>query len=335
MNSNETEVELMDYLNVFWKKKWLIVLPTLFCVITAGLISIIIPPEWETDIIIQPSKFLFKTEEGRFEEYVVTNPRQIAGQINQETYNQLISAELNIFIKDFPELDAENLRDTTLVRVSIREHDIEKAKVILFSLFNHLKAELDKKADIELKGIDYLIKSNEIDKSRLEEEITVFKYKQKILQKREKEIEEEMKDVKVRIEALEKEQIITLNKNNKTESESLGMLLYSNEIQQSLRYYNTLNELLSNKNLEETNLLIAIENKENDIKQTENRIINLSERKGKIDFTQLVKEPTSSIHPISPRKGLNVLIAGVLSLIIFTILAFFLDYIKKNKAKNR
>ena len=147
------EIELMDILNVIWKKKWLIILPTILCVIAAGIISFTLPKVWEIDAIIQPGKFFVQTEQGGFEEIFVVEPKQIAGQVTQASYNQLIAAELNLDIRDFPKLSAENLRDTKLVRVSIKEQDIEKAKTILFSLFNHLKRDLDKKIDVEIKGI--------------------------------------------------------------------------------------------------------------------------------------------------------------------------------------
>jgi len=53
----------------------------------------------------------------------------------------------------------------------------------------------------------------------------------------------------------------------------------------------------------------------------------------RIDYTQFIKEPTSSLYPVSPKKKRNVMIAGILGLMIFTMLAFFLEYIEKQKAK--
>ena len=154
MDEYEDEFVLMDYLNILWKRKWLIVIPTLFLVIAAGIISFLLPKKWEIDAIIVPSKFLVQTETGQYEEIVIVDAKQIAGQINEATYNNLIATELNLDIRKFPKLKAENLRDTNLVRVSTKEKDTEKAKLILFSLFNHLKRQLDEKMDIEIKGID-------------------------------------------------------------------------------------------------------------------------------------------------------------------------------------
>ncbi len=331
MDEHEDEIDLMDYLNVLWKKKWMIILLTFIIVVAVGIYSFFLPRVWEIDAIIQPSKFLIQTEQGGFEEVLVVDPKQIAGQINQASYNHLIAAELNLDIKGFPKLRAENLRDTKLVCISIREQDVEKAKLILTSLFNHLKRELDGKAAIEIKGIDAQIISNEIEKTGLKTETNVSKKKLRIIQQRKKEIEDEMRETRKRIEILEKEQLSNLKKEKRSETESLGMLLYSNEIQQNLRYYNTLNELLSSKKIEEENFNLEIENGEKRIKQLENTIENLNERKGRIDYTRLIKEPTSSLYPVSPKKKHNVMIAGILSLMIFTILAFFLEYVQKHK----
>jgi len=333
MNEHEDEFALMDYLSIIWKRKWLIVTPTLFLVIAVGIISFLLPPKWEIVALIQPSKFLVQTEGGRFEEIVFVDPKQMAGQINEAAYDNLIATELNLDIREFPKLKAENLRDTNLVRVSTKEKDAEKAKLILHSLFNHLKRQLDEKADIEIKEVDSDVKSKEIEKLRIEGEIKGNKNKLNIVKQRKKDIEKEMNDIRKRTEVLEKEQQLSLKKENRSESESLAMLLYSNEIQQSLQYYSELNELLSSKKIEEENVNLEIENKKERINQIENEIDNLNERKGRIDHTQLIKEPTPSLYPVSPKKKLNVLIAGILGLMTFTMLSFFLESLEKHKQR--
>ncbi len=304
----EKEIELIDYLNVIWKRKWLIIILTFFCAVIASVYSFLLPPVWEVNAIIQPSKYIIQTEGGTYSEIIIVDPKQIAGQINEEYYNNLIAAELNLDIREFPKLKAENLKDTKLLKISTKVNDVEKAKLILYSLFKHLKRDLDKKIDVEMKGI--------------EEEIKAYKNKLNIIKQRKKEIEKEMSDIRKRIESLEKEQRLSLKKENRSESESLAMLLYSNEIQQSLKYHNTLNELLSEKKIKEENINLEIENEEEEIKQLENEIDNLTERKGRIDYTQLIKEPTSSLSPVAPKKKRNVLIAGILGLMIFTTLVF-------------
>ena len=443
MDAYEDEIELMDYLNVIWKRKWLIIVPTFFLALVAGIASFLIPPQWEVDAIIQPSKFFVQTEQGLFEEVVVVDPRQIAGQINQESYNRLIAAELNLDLRRFPELKSENLRDTKLVRVSVRENDIDKGKAILTSLFNHLKRELDRKIDVEMRGIDTQIfakensikqneigikeienqidlrklkikdreneiktreneikkrnndikfkeldvQSKEIDKERIRKEIEADHNKLKISEERVQSIMEEMKAVKGRIDEID-EQLRKALAEKKQGGDAVSLLLYSNEVQQNLRYYNTLDEKLSTEKVTQENLRLNIRDKQeqlrqidtqiqqintqkdsisaeidnimtqiaivkteidkikneieslrNDIAKIQNAITNvhseirlLEDKKARIDYAQLIKEPTASLYPVSPRKKVNVAIAGILGLFIFTILAFFLEYVEKQKA---
>ena len=300
MNSNDSEVELIDYLRVISKRKWLIIIGTLFFIVVAIIASFLLPKVWEVDTIIVPSKFMVQTEQGEFNEVVVTDPKQIAGQINQQSYNTLIAAELNLDIRKFPKPKAENIRDTKLVRIAVRDRDIAKAKSILQYLFNHLKKELDKRIDFEMKSIntgialtensikanelgikdlgnqielkklqikdednaiktkeneikkrnndikikDLDVQSKEIEKERIKKEIETDQNKLKISEERVESIMEEMKSVKQRIDKIE-EQLSKAIAEKKQGSDAVGLLLYSNEIQQNFRYYNSLDEKLS------------------------------------------------------------------------------------------
>jgi len=335
MNEYEKEIELMDYLNVLWKRKWLIIIPTFFFAVLAWVYSFLLPPVWEVDAIIQPSQYILQTQDGTYKEILIANPKQIAAQINEALYNHIIATELNLDIREIPKFKAENLKNSKMVKISIKANDVEKAKLILFSLLNYLKRRLDKKLDTEIKSIDSQIKSKEIEKFTKEEEIKAYKNKLNIIKQRKEEIEKEISNTRKRVETLEKEQRSILKKKNRSETESLALLLYSNEIQQSSQYYSTLNELLSSKKIEEEDINLEIKNKEEAAELLEIVISNLNETKGRIDYAQLIKEPTSSLSPVAPKKKINVLIAGIFSLMIFTMLAFFLEYLEKHKAKSK
>lgn len=436
------EVSLMDYLNVMWKRKWLIIIPTILTAVVAGIVSFFMPPKWEIDSIILPAKFLIQTQTGQFEEVVVSDPKQIAGQINQRSYDNLIAAELNLDVRKFPKIKAENLRDTKLVRISLRDNDITRAKDILNSLFNHLKRDLDRKIDIEIKGVDTKIEgkrseikqkeivisdleneilqkrlqikdreneikiteneikklqnniaikeieiqSKEVEKEKTKKEIESLENKMKISEERAGNILNEMKAVKQRIDEIVEQQKRALAEKRQS-TDAVSLLLYSNEIQQNVRYYNTLDEQLSNEKITRENLDFSIRGKQAELRLLDNQInqikaeietvradiknletkkevikteiekINgqiktvnneiqkiktdigtiekeiglLEDQKGRIDYTLLIKEPTPSLYPVSPRKRVNVAIAGILGLFMFTMLAFFIEYISKQE----
>jgi len=402
---NELEgIDLMEYVYIAWKHRWQIIIPTFVLAVLAGIVSFLLPKVWEVDAIIIPSKFLTQNEAGEFKQVLVVQPKQVAGQITQGSYNSLIAAELNIEERNFPKVKAENLRDTDLVRISIKQQDHEKGKEILFALYNHLKSDFDKKIDVEIKSIDTEIEkkrnaildneneintweneikkknndiklkdldieSRKIEKDKINKEIDSEKNKLKIAEERITEIQEEMKSVKTRIDELDKQQRQSLAE-KKEETEALALLLYSNEVQRNMQYYDTLNEKISSERLNIENLNYSIHSKEQALRQIDNQVsqiqttgdtikaeidtinneirklkntisnlnydITLSEdKKNRIDYTRLVKNPTSSFGPIAPKKKMIVLTAGFLGFCLSLCGVLFRENLRKRKTNDR
>ncbi len=362
MEQTTKEMDLVEFLNVLWERRWFIILPTVLIALIAGVVSYLLPPKWEVDAIIQPSKFFVQSAQGTFTEVVVMDPKQLAGQISQGSYNRLIAARLNLDPREIPKIAAANLRDTNLVRVSLRTGDVGEARPILNALFECIKSDLDQKVDVEVmsitsqialkdndiktKELDIQSRNIEIEKTR--QEIVAAGNKLKISEERSRRLLEEIKGVKTRIDEIEKLHKTMLAE--KRESvETLGLLLYSNEIQQNFRYYNTLEEDLSAENNTQEDLRLSVSGKAQIIKGFRTEIDKISqaisalrndmgllnEKKRRIDYAQLVKEPTASSNPISPRKMANIAIAGFLGLFCFSILALFLDYVKKGRLRLR
>jgi len=60
----------------------------------------------------------------------------------------------------------------------------------------------------------------------------------------------------------------------------------------------------------------------NNITNLKNDIKLFEDKKNRIDYTQLIKEPTPSFGPVSPNKRQNVLIAGFIGFCISPGLCF-------------
>ncbi len=394
-------LDFLDVLRTMSKRRWLILIPTGLCVLAAGTLSLMIAPTWEVDAIFLPSKFLVQTEEGAFEEVVVAEPKQIAGQINLQSYRDLIAAELKLSLPEFPRLRAENLRETMLIRTTLRVEDVDKGKAILRSLFAHLKAELDTAVNVELQAIDtertskqnaikdleneikakeneikrranelklkdIEIQSREIEKDRLHKEIEAGQNKLKISEARVSTIMEEMKTVKGRVDDLD-EKLKKVIAENKESAGAVSLLLYSNEVQQNLRYYNTLDEKLSVERVAQENVRLDIKSSQDDIRQIDTQIdqagtrkemirieinsvfieieklknrINtlqseisfLENKKMRFDYARLVKEPTPSLRPVAPRLTLNVVLAAIFGFLVFLALACLMEYVDRVRA---
>ncbi len=214
---NGQEPGLMDFLLVAWKRKWQILVPSFALAVLAGLASFTIPKKYEIDTIIRPSMIFAENQQGNFQEVVVSDPKQVAGQINQKSYDRLLATMLKIDIAGFPRLRAENLRDTQLIRVSLRDGDINEGNAILLALFKLLEKDFNRKIDVEIKSIDADVKTNEyeINKKNLDiqsleiekvknlEEMQSAANKLKISEEKVVGIVEGMKSVRKRVDALD------------------------------------------------------------------------------------------------------------------------------------
>ncbi len=322
MHEEKTEFEYfnwMEYIIVAWKWRWQIIIPTVILAVLAAVVSFLLPKIWQVDIVIIPGKFMSQTQAGEFKVVLVAEPKQIASQITEGSYDSLIAAELNIPEREFPAIKAEDLRDTDLVRAFVRVKDPQKGRLILASLFNHLKSEFDKKIDIEISTLN-----TEVEKNK--GSISSDQNKLQIAEQRIAALQAEMKSTKTRIEELGKQQQKILSE-KKEGAESLALLLYSNEVQTNLRYFNSLEEMVSSERLKIENLKPSIAN-------AQKGILLLEAKKGRIDYTQLIKDPTTSFNPVSPNKKQNVLIAGFLGFCFSVGIVLFRENLNKMKSKN-
>ncbi|MHB8055379.1 MAG: Wzz/FepE/Etk N-terminal domain-containing protein [Candidatus Aminicenantales bacterium] len=355
-------IDLMEYINIAWKHRWQIIIPTIILAVLAGSASFLLPKIWEVDAILIPSKFLTQNQVGEFKQVLVAEPKQIAGQIMEGSYNALIAAQLNIPDRDFPKIKAENLRETNLVRISVREKDPRKGKQILEALFGHLKSEFDKKIDVEMSNIHNQIdqqknkilelkldiESKKIDKEKTKKDIEADKNKIVIREQRISDVIEEMKSVKNRVAEIEDLQRKMLSE-KKEGAETLGLLLYSNEVQQNLQYRNTLEDKVSAERVSIEDLAYEIQSREQQLHQIDNEISRieitlndeqnniklLEDKKNRIDYSLLVKEPTSSLGPVSRKKKQIVLIVGFLGFCLSLGIVLFRENLRKQKTKDR
>lgn len=205
------------------------------------------------------------------------------------------------------------------MRVSLQTGETDKARTILNNLFQHIKSDIDTKIDIEMKsGIstEIVARENDITAKSLDiqsKNIDIEKAQQEMISSGKK------------LSISEDRSRSLVDEIDKQQQTTLGFLFYFN--QEDLRLF------IRVKEQEIKSLKSQIERINEEIAGIRNQIELLIEIKQRIDYTQLVKEPTVSPSPVSPRKKVNVAIAGFLGLFCFSILALFLDYVEKRNIR--
>jgi len=324
MNQTGTyeDINLLDFLAVLWRKKWFIIIGAAVLAAGAGIYSFLQPPVWGFDAIFQPSKFLVQqsqTDVGQFTEVASLETRQIVGLITQQAYSALISAELKI--ETVPNISAENLKDTKLIRVATASTDRVTGVKVLTSLFNIIKDELDRKTLFEIKRTEALvaekevllrqneilikdqlneIKRLEIQKNKTREEIASDENKRKLSDERYRIAAEEMAAVKQKGDELA-DQLKKILDRNLGEGSALSVLLYSSQIQMTLQYFNVLNDKISLEKLTQETLRLDNLIKNEEIRQFD---IQIDRAKNEIDkLGNSAANIRKQIDPLNERKS--------------------------------
>jgi hypothetical protein len=358
----DRETSIFDYLIILWKRKWLILVPTFVLAAAAGIFVFLLSPVWEIDAIIQPGFYLFSDNSGQYRETPVSDPFRMAVQIGQQSFNRLIALELKLDERRFPELFAENIKNTYFIRTWLRVTDTDQGSKILISLIRHLKDEFDQKLDMEVKRLETQISEQEnaikgkqgaivlleIQKTKTLAQIASEEAKIKISEERLQNASIEMKSVKTRTDVLEEQLRKAIEAQEKgNEAISLGLLLYSSQVQSNLQYYNLLDEKMNAEKVLQENSRFNIKSKTEDNKETDARIVILKneidnigdtiklivERKAHIRYAEVVKNISISNRPVTPRKAMFILLGVLISLTVFSLAALFLE--RRDQYRNR
>ena len=371
----EDEIELIDYLRVLWKWKWFIILGTFACMVVAAIISLIMPKVYEVSMTLEPGIVGLDT----YGKFIYIDSRQnIEGKIKRGIYNTRIQNALNINpIEKEIKFEVAREMGTNFIKVGSewKDNNVKLGIKSLSHLYALLSKEYEKvveqrmgdyekrilmkqnqikEIEIQRKDIDkqILLKLNKIDGKK--NHIRLNKATLKIIEHREKELLQEIKDVKDNTERIVKQRNSVLQ--HKSNVSDISLLLYSTTIQQNVAYFNQLsnqiNDLrtkkeIANTKIENLNKDIVDINTEIDrlkLKKTEGLQAKIYDMKAQIDRLTLEKATISNVKfiqqpEVSPmhvksKKKLKVLLAGDVGFMMMLFLAFFWEYIQKTKQNN-
>jgi capsular polysaccharide biosynthesis protein len=121
------EVELIDYLRVIWKWKWLIVLVTFAFILAAGIISWLQPPSYQATLVLKIGQVTTVNENGVFQEIMIEDPNNVKERLSSKPL--LFSIIENKQLK--PGSVALRDAEAELVRIEPEE---QKSNMLRFSI---------------------------------------------------------------------------------------------------------------------------------------------------------------------------------------------------------
>jgi uncharacterized protein involved in exopolysaccharide biosynthesis len=357
LGQDPDEINLMQYFEVIYKRKFLIIAIFLIAVIATAIISFRMPPVYRVMALVSPG-WIDTDSSGRA--IYVDSAENIKSLIEGDAFGAKIRKALKLDPLLYPhlEFDVKLARNTEALSVSYDTKDPAEGKAIVGELLKQLTEYYSGRTDTRSKSIDTSIEilkhqneSNQNRKIRIVNEkkkimsdMELLRDKEKLLKVTEKYLTNQLKGVEENTKTIMQERSEMLKKGEKVDS--VALLLYSNTVQQNISYIDRLNSDLERNRLDQEstkNALsraeIELKNKDTESKDVDtdimtnlDKIRNLELDKVRIEGFKIIQEPVSSIRPVKPNKKMNIAIAGVTSIFLGIFLAFFLEFIKKAKA---
>ena len=321
----EEEINLMDYIKVLLKRKWLILVVFLIAAIVAGAFSFFVAPKvYKIDTSL---------EIGGIDGQIIEEPSQVLGKIEGDVYGIKVREKLGILEGEYPKIKSDNPKATNLISLGIESSNTEKTKNILkeinsLILAEHLEKIKTQKELIEknIKTAEGKIKLTESDIGNTRNKIKPIEGDIIRIENKIKYSEEEKENLEAKVEALEK--VLVYEQTPGTQFALFDAKeKLANKKQEIEDLFLRINSLKQTKE----DLEIGVNSLESSIESLNAQINSLRASLDNVRETKVVKAPTASGAPIKPRPLLNIVIAGVLGIFLGVFWAFGKEWWEKNK----
>ena len=318
----EDEINLIDYLKVLWKWKWLIIAGTLICAIAAAVISLQMPKIYEISTVIEPGIAGVKDDGGFM---YIDSVANISGKINGGIYDRRIKEALRLDpLKTGVKFKSAIVKKANMIKVTSQweEGKTDLGIKVTGQLVQLLSDDYGKIIDQRKDNYDrqILMKQSEISKietqrkdigKQIELKLNSIKRTQndmmlqqatlEIIKQRKGELLGEIRSVKDNTEKIVQQRDALLE--DKNPDKNLSLLLYSTTIQQNVVYFNQLSNQIYDLEAEEKKTESEIDklNKNTDDIKTGIERLKL----GKTEGSQIkINDINAQINTLNLKKGL-------------------------------
>ena len=324
----EDDIELMDYLRVIWKWKYLIMVGTAVCALAAAVISISMPKVYSVETILQPAVAGI-SENG--EKIYIDSPSNMkafieGGSLESEIIQQLQKS--NTRKPPIPLQFRINIpANTELLKISYETKTVDVGISILNELIESLSKEIIDKINYLKTKYDKQIQEKKSYISLSQDELHFTKIKIDNIKKRLAELDTEMQKVEINTKIMTNHRDKYIK--NMSEKDILLGYLHINTIQQNLNLRTEINNQILDYTSELGKAKSDLKRKQIEVDTLLKEIEDLKQKREKINNIQVVQPPTSSLYPFNSGVKRNVMLAATASFLLMLFLAFFFEYLLK------
>ena len=324
----EDEIDLADIFGILFRRKWFILAGIVICLFLAVGATLLMPVKYKATTILEIGQI-----QGEDEYRLVEPPEAVSERLSgiskriyrNPPFNQgvLFSVENDLQIKasrkegGIIEVELEAPKDSMALKFlgKLNEGLIGDHQRILEVTRQTLKAEIDKAKSQKEKYKGQIASS----RNRLE----TLKQEKKFLEKQVQSADQQM------------DQMLAIKtKANLRADEPVGQLLFSSEIQRVQAHKDRLmRRLLSGVPSEREDIIDNIQTLESELRISDNNLKMAEVKLQNIISTTVLLQPQFSAHPASPNLKLNTAMGMVSGFFVSILLAFMLEFWKRNKEK--
>ncbi len=389
------EINLMDYIQVIRKRKWLIIIGTLICMVVAGIVSFLLPKIYEAKTYLMVTSPKYQVEFATKEGPRISTP--IFENVSAETFSKMILNEhtaktvltklgLNNPAHEYTvtqilrQVKIEYPRNTNLILLKVQDKSKDRAAQIANEWAETFMERNEEVVSKETRNTyDFVIgqlenakrslksaeeeweksqKANKID--LLREQISgkikqIVQYEGKLddsnrslmvekarYEELTAQIKEQGRTMPVDKGLIGKEEInpIYVGLSSRSADTAVNIQSLNAEILQLKENIKNLNQEVSGlkKQLAEQELFQTRLGRE--VNTARNTYEILSKKGEETKVSAAIKATTIQVSvpaippefPIKPKKPLNVMMAGVVGLLASIMVAFFMEYLEKNRS---
>lgn len=324
----EDEINLIDYLRVLCKWKWLIIVGTLLCAVAAAVISLWMPKVYEITLSIEPGTINVGND-GRL--IYLDTVNNICRKINEGIYDKRMVKLLNIDPLKTGFRFKANVKkgeQGNLIKISSEwaEKDVDLGLKAACELPVFLAGDYEKIIKQRKGSYDgrIIMKQNEMEKAETRRSMQQANLKN--LKQKKNKLLGTINEVRENAERIVHHRDLLLK--NKSGRDDMTLLLYSTILQQNVSYSNQLSNELYSLNTIEEEIKSKIEEFPEDMADIRAELKILTLEKNLIGNIKVIQEPEVSLYHIKPKKKQIVLLSVVVGLFAMIFLVFFIEYIK-------
>ncbi len=310
----QENTELIEYLRVFWKWKLLIILVTLVCAVTSGVVSFVLPKIYQSSTILEVGRVPRHRGTDREQIEPIEDIESISEVLQSDEILSKIEEKLNLTTtleRMRALLDVEPILgkyigsrlQARLIKITFEEQDPQLTVNVLNILSDLL-------IEQHLQEYQASIESLDEEMNNSQDEINLQDDYQKV-------VREEIKVAEKAI-AETKDELSQLSLKNMSPLEVLFLRTTLGDQEERI-----------------ANFRRELKDVELSIQHLKNKVVYLEYMRALSENTKVRDKAIKPDIPIKPRKKLNIIIGGVVGLVVAIMLAFFFEYLQTARMRER